>query len=416
MIKVLSKTQPVHSKSTPIKIKLGLIANEFYDLSLGRMGGFGVAIRQVSDCFNYDPGLDVEPVFLSSGLSNTISESEVYAHGTRLILLPKDKSKCAQILNKEKFDIILTMDYRRNYRPIIEAMPRVPVIIWVHDPRTPYDMKRIEGTRIPGQGDNIPQGLKPVDCTSLAELVKKSKLPFSKRSILFAQPAKYYEEKVVGTYGIQPSEITFLPNIIEHVIEEPSNIKKTERPSVVFLARLDPYKRPWLFSELATYFPEVDFIFMGKNHFQGLGAWEQTSLSNNVRLMGHVDGEEKIRILSSAWVLVNTSIHEGLAISFLEALMCETPILSCVDSENVVSRYGVYVGRWDGTGQEAIPKFVEGLQRLLDDDDLRKRLAKNGKDWVKSTHCKSRFLEGFEHLCGESGVLKALNDRSMPDS
>ncbi|WP_299413479.1 glycosyltransferase family 4 protein [Acaryochloris sp. IP29b_bin.148] len=385
-------------------IKLGLIANEFYDLSLGRMGGFGVAIRQVADLFNKNQNLGVEPVFIAGNLSNVSDQTEVVAHGTRLLLLPQDKSKRTQQLKDEKFDIILTMDYRYNYRPIIESLPRVPVVIWVHDPRTPYDMKRIESTRIPGQGDNVPQGLKPVNCTSLSEVVKKSSSLFSKRSILFAQPAAYYEEKVVGTYGVQPPEITFLPNIIEHIIEEPANIVKSERPSVVFLARLDPYKRPWLFAELATYFPNVDFIFMGKNHFQGLGAWEPDSLPSNVKMMGHIDGEEKIQLLSSAWVLVNTSIHEGLAISFLEALMCETPVLSCVDSENVVSRYGIYVGRWDGSGREAVPRFVEGLQRLLDDKDLRNRLASQGKRWVKETHNRSQFIKSFQYLCQQAGV------------
>lgn len=387
------------------KIKLGLIANEFYDLSLGRMGGFGVAIRQVADLFNQKSELEVEPVFITGGLSETGGQTEVIAHGTRLLILPKDKHQRRQLLKNEKFDIVLTMDYRSNYRPIIDSLPRVPVIIWVHDPRTPYDMKRIESTRIPGQGDNVPQGLKPVNCTSLAEIVEKSNSPFSKRPIVFAQPAAYYEEKVVGTYGVQPSEITLLPNIIEHIIDEPQTIVKSEKPSVVFLARLDPYKRPWLFAELATYFPEVDFIFMGKNHFQGLGAWEPDSLPSNVKMMGHIDGEEKIRLLSSAWVLVNTSIHEGLAISFLEALMCETPILSCVDSENVVSRYGVYVGRWDGSGREALPKFVEGLQRLLDDKNLRERLANQGKKWVKETHNKSQFIESFRYLCQQVGVI-----------
>lgn len=395
----ITKDRTVDTSAIPKnKIKLGLIANEFYDLSLGRMGGFGVAIRQVADLFNQNSELGVEPVFITGGLSD-VSETEVMAHGTRLLILPKDKHQRRQLLNNEKFDIILTMDYRSNYRPIIDALPRVPVIIWVHDPRTPYDMKRIESTRIPGQGDNVPQGLKPVNCTSLAEIVKKSNSPFSKRPILFAQPAAYYEEKVVGTYGVEPSEITLLPNIIEHIIDEPKTIVKSEKPSVVFLARLDPYKRPWLFAELATYFPEVDFIFMGKNHFQGLGAWEPDSLPSNVKMMGHIDGEEKIRILSSAWVLANTSIHEGLAISFLEALMCETPILSCVDSENVVSRYGVYVGRWDGSGREALPKFVESLQRLLDDKDLRNRLAIDGKRWVKSSHNQERFIESFKYLC-----------------
>ena len=87
-------------------------------------------------------------------------------------------------------------------------------------------------------------------------------------------------------------------------------------PKLFFLARLDPYKRPWLFAELARHFPEVEFLFLGKAHHRGEGAWEPNELPDNVKLMGHISGEQKTRILSSAWVLVNTSIHEGLAVSF----------------------------------------------------------------------------------------------------
>ncbi|MCP2730929.1 hypothetical protein [Limnofasciculus baicalensis] len=128
-----------------------------------------------------------------------------------------------------------------------------------------------------------------------------------KRPVLFATPAPFLKDKVLGTYGVQPLTVTFLPNIID---PEPGEVIKSEHPTVVFLARLDPHKRPWLFVELARHFPPVEFIFLGKPHFQGEGAWEPDSLPDNVQLMGHVDGEEKVRILSSAWVLINTSITE----------------------------------------------------------------------------------------------------------
>jgi glycosyltransferase involved in cell wall biosynthesis len=194
---------------------------------------------------------------------------------------------------------------------------------------------------------------------------------------------------------VQPAEVTMLPNIIDI---EPGEVIKSAKPTVIFLARLDPYKRPWLFAELARYFPEVEFIFLGQAHFRGEGAWEPKALPDNVKVLGHVDGDKKVGILSAAWVLVNTSIHEGLAVSFLEALRCETPLLSCVDPQNVVSRFGIYVGRCDGSGMEAIPKFVEGLTRLLENGELRLRLGKEGAAWVRETHNKKRFLAAFFEL------------------
>jgi glycosyltransferase involved in cell wall biosynthesis len=383
------------------KIKLGVVANEFFELSLGRMGGFGWATRQVAKCFGRDPSLGVDVVFLAGETYGTPEYPESTIHNTRIVLRQKNKLEYYRRLWAERFDLILSIDYRPNYRSIFWVLPRTPILVWVRDPRPPEDMAKINTARIPGAEDIFPQGLKSPDCTSLAEVVNISKWLI--RPILFATPAPFLRDKVLGTYGVQPSTVTFLPNIIDI---EPGEVIKSEKPTVVFLARLDPYKRPWLFVELARHFPDVEFIFLGKPHFKGEGAWEPNNLPNNVQLMGHVDGKEKIRILSSAWVLINTSIHEGLAVSFQEALKCETPLLSCLDPENVVSRFGIYVGRYDGTGMEGIPKFIEGLTHLLENKELRTRLGKEGREWVTENHNKSRFVEVFYNLCSKVGVLR----------
>ncbi|MGF1492530.1 MAG: glycosyltransferase family 4 protein [Microcoleaceae cyanobacterium] len=390
------------------QLKLGIVSNEFFDPSLGRMGGFGMAVRQVAECFQSNPGLNFEPVFIAAQLRESEShpQKEIRVHNTRLLLRPRNRLEFIQRIRAEKLDVLLTMDYRIHYRPIFWMLPRTPIIIWVHDPRTSYDTYRITSTRLPGE-EAVPQGLKPVDCTSLAQVVRISR--WTNRSVLFATPAMYLSEKILDTYGVKvPTEqVIFLPNMMEHILGSQSGeiqVQKSQRPTVVFLARLDPYKRPWVFVELARYFPEVEFIMMGKPHFEGRGSWQPTDLPTNIKLMGHVDGEEKMKILSSAWVLVNTSIHEGLAISFLEAFAHEIPVLSCVDPENVVSRYGIYVGRWEGTGMAAIPYFVDGLKRLLESPELRHRLGKAGREWVENTHNQRNFLRGFKQLCDQAQV------------
>ncbi|MTJ12502.1 glycosyltransferase family 4 protein [Anabaena sp. UHCC 0187] len=370
------------------------------------MGGFGWASRQVANCFGSDSealrrnrNLGIDVVFLAGETYAKPGQLVDKIHNTPIILRDRNRLEYCRRIWAEGFDLILSIDYRPSYRYLFWLLPRTPIIVWVRDPRPPEDMAKINTARIPGFEDIQPQGLKSADCTSLAGVVNVSK--WLRRPVLFATPAPFLKDKVLGTYGVQPPEVTFLPNIIDL---EPGEVVKSEKPTVVFLARLDPYKRPWLFAELARHFPDVEFIFLGKPHFEGKGAWEPNSLPNNVRLMGHVDGEEKVRILSEAWVLINTSIHEGLAVSFQEALKCETPLLSCLDPENVVSRFGIYVGRYDGTGMEAIPKFVEGLKTLLEDKELRTRLGKEGRKWVTENHNQERFVKVFYEMCRNVGV------------
>jgi glycosyltransferase involved in cell wall biosynthesis len=177
--------------------------------------------------------------------------------------------------------------------------------------------------------------------------------------------------------------------------------------TVVYLGRLYPIKRPWLFFELARAMPDIEFVCLGQAHLTGEGSWSPGAVPDNLRMLGRLDGLAKIEVLASAWVLVNTSIHEALPMSFLEALACETPIVSCQPAGDLVDRYGIYVGRWDGTGQDGLPAFQQGVRRLLDDTELRGRLGRNGREWVAGTHNAPRFLAAVGHLLSRAGVRRS---------
>jgi glycosyltransferase involved in cell wall biosynthesis len=275
------------------------------------------------------------------------------------------------------------------------------VIVWVRDPRPPDAAARIAAVRIPGQDDVVPQGLMSHDGSSLATIARES--AWFGRPLLMASPSPHLIARVEGSYGFEPWEFHLLPNPL---LSAPPAVPKSARPSVVFLGRLDPYKRPWLFAALARAFPEVEFRFLGQSHFTGPGSWSADDLPANVRLYGHVWEAEKMKMLSEAWVAINTSIHEGLAVSFLEALSCGTPLLSCVDTGFVVSRYGVYVGRFDGSGVEALPAFERALRDLLGDETRRRDLGDAGREWVQRTHTRQTFLDAFDRLCRRGGLSR----------
>lgn len=363
------------------------------------MGGFGWAARQVARLFKERPRAGFEAVFLTRTLPPADDGARARMHDTPLITRDRGWLPSARGVRAQRLDVLLTIDHRPSYRFFAAALPRTPIIVWARDPRTPEDVRKINTLRIPGAEGERPQGIHEVDCTSLGVIVRASRL--LARPVLFATPAPSLAAKMFDTYGVAPPRVSFLPNIIDL---NPGEVTKSVRPSVVFLGRLDPVKRPWLFAELAGRFPRVDFLFMGRRHFEGEGAWRPAGLPPNVRLLGHVDGAEKLRTLSSAWALVNTSIHEGLAVSFLEALACETPVISCQNPEEIVSRFGIYVGRWDGDGLAALPGFGAALSRLLEDAETRVRLGREGRSWVAEMHSPARFLDAFRSLCASAGL------------
>jgi glycosyltransferase involved in cell wall biosynthesis len=377
------------------RIKLGIVSNEFFGHEIGGMGGFGWAARQVANLFNKHPQHGVEAVFLNRTLQCTNNQ----VHNTPIIARDGGRLSSLRMLRAERIDLLLMIDYRPSYRFFAGALPRTPIIVWVRDPRTSEDVREIKTLRVPGAGALLPQGTEAIDCTSLGKIVRASRL--LRRPVLFATPAPHLATKVPAAYRVKPAEVSFLPNIVDLY---PGEVSKSTAPRVVFLGRFDPIKRPWLFAKLAEQFPEVEFLFIGQSHFEGEGAWQPADLPANVSLLGHVDGAEKLKTLASAWALVNTSIHEGLAVSFLEALACETPIISSQNPGDVVSRFGVYVGRWDGDGLDALPHFGEALKRLLPDSATRARLGKEGRAWVAETHSPAQFLRAYRALCASVGV------------
>lgn len=381
------------------RLKLGVITDEFFDASLGRLGGFGWAARRLGEIFNADPSLNVDLVYVAGEHVATPGRSEAHVHGSRVILRQQSRLANVVAMQRENFDLLLSIDYNLGYSVYLRALPRTPAIVWVRDPRTPADAARIRAVRIPHASNDVPQGLMSHDGRSLARIAREATV--LRRRLLLATPTPLLVRKLEGAYGFEPWAFHLLPNPVSVA---PTDRAKSVRPTVAFLARLDPYKRPWLFAELAQHFPHVEFRFLGQSHFTGAGSFDASNLPPNVRLLGHVGEAEKQRLLCEAWVAINTSVHEGLAVSFLEALACETPLLSCVNTGYVVSRFGIYTGSFDGSGIESIDAFREGLQTLLGNAELRADLGARGRAWVESVHSVSGFVEHFRRLAGLMGV------------
>lgn len=393
---------PIFTRRRPKRIKLGVVANEFFDRNVGRMGGFGWAAAQVARCFAMDAGLGVDVVYLTGGSGPQGDPEEVVVHGVRL-LKRAGPTPYTDRVRREAPDLLLLIDYRPDYLDVLEAVPRTPVILWVRDPRPPEDVRKVQTLEIPDTPGVRPSGIDGIDCTSFGSLYRRSR--WRLRPVLVAAVTPFLRAKVPGTYGVAPRRVSHLPNII-HIPALPAS--KTANPSVVFLGRLDPVKRPWLLFQIARRLPRVDFLVLGAGYVEGPGGWTPSAVPANVRLLGHVDGPTKTEVVGAAWALVNTSIHEGLALSFLEALAVGTPIVSCQDPEDVTSRFGVFVGRWAGAGVDSVTPFVEALEGLLGDEARRARLGHDGRAWVAGTHTRERFLETFGALCRGVGLRPAF--------
>ena len=182
-------------------------------------------------------------------------------------------------------------------------------------------------------------------------------------------------EKLRRKYGFAQD-----PGLLATAVDLNRNVVKADVPTVCFIGRLDRRKRPQLFFELARRFPHVRFLAAGRSNDP---AWEtelRTRYGNtpNLELLGFVDQFESARlqsILSQSWILVNTSVREGLPTSFLEALANRCALLSSVDPGGVTQRFGYHVRD---------ENFVAGLAALLENDTWRERGAA-GWEYVRES-------------------------------
>jgi len=172
-----------------------------------------------------------------------------------------------------------------------------------------------------------------------------------------------------------PGDPPFLPSPIAVPTAAP---RKSPRPTVCFVARWDRRKRPELFFELARRRPDVRFVAVGKGQDADYDAELRRRYGRlpNLEMPGFIDqfsGSVLSDLLGESWILANTAEREGLPTSFLEAFAHGCAILSRVDPDHLVSRYGEVVDA---------DAFGAGLDRLLAGDAWQAR-GEGGRRYVQ---------------------------------
>ncbi len=214
-------------------------------------------------------------------------------------------------------------------------------------------------------------------------------------------PAHFLKEKAKRIYHYR-SEIGFLPT----PTEVPAHVVKSEKPSVLYMGRIDPRKRLELMLELAKDFPEVTFKIAGKARVPDYETQLKKTFSQfpNIQFLGFIDqfkGDAHSRLLSEAWILMNTAVREGLPNSFVEAAGHCCAILSHVNPDQFASGFGYHVKDAD---------FHQGLHSLLK-DNLWKKMGEKGYAYVNSTYEVKAAMDAHEEMYKKAFEKKNLSHK-----
>jgi len=147
--------------------------------------------------------------------------------------------------------------------------------------------------------------------------------------------------------------------------------------------------------------PDVKLIIGGKGKL--LGYYRKMAydfgLKDNVEFHGFIPEEKIVEYYSRSSVFVLPSIspkQEGFGIVALEALACETPIISTeivgVASDVKKSKSGIIIPPKD------VDKLVKAIVKILNNENLSKEMGRNGRKLVKTSYTWYKVAKMVERV------------------
>ena len=194
----------------------------------------------------------------------------------------------------------------------------------------------------------------------------------------------YQAMDLMGTYGIEKSKIRVIPAGIDIGYYE--NVQKKDLRAeygydeiIVYLGRLQERSKGISYLIRAMKSIErknVGLLLIGEGPDRRLyeKMIREEGLNEKVKVLGRLDYDTKSPIQKSADVIVVPSIYDVFCLTFAESLACGVPVVA------------FDMPFWKGLYDDAAlfvkkdPKsLAEGIERMLDDKNLRKQVISNGQ-------------------------------------
>lgn len=392
------------SSATPFRI--GVVVNEFFCSEYPPLGGFGLTAKNLATFFNRQPSMNGQVVALLPPYRG-VGSAPTRLHDTPVLQVPTALHQIGQargILQRARLDLIVAIDYYPSYFTRLAATPTTPLLLWLRDPRAPQDWERIlslAGTDFPCEYRGPGQGQGTFKFYRELEFVRR----LLRRKFLCAVQESWLLPRAraacpwIGETAVRlVNRITIMP--------PPSSSAKAERPTLLFVGRLMPVKRPWMFFEIAKRRPDYDFWVVGE-HGRRTELKEIVAAARTIPNLHFLDRRidaDLHRVFERAWMLVNTSLHEGMPQSVLDSLACGVPVVSGLDLGGTVERFGIAVGTPHGDGLDEIDAFCCAIDRLVHNPGERHRLGANAHRFAEANYSDKAFACQFASVMDRLGI------------
>ena len=370
------------------KIKIALLIDEFFGGAGTAFGGYGFLARKYICKYIPDNNFEID-VLMGRG-THQFQATKYNVDGIDLYYLPKSRLCAKQWLKRKNYDIYLSIELTNSYALECETNLNKKLILWIQDPRPWSDWREIETVNLFREYCYYNQ--------KIYDTVNKL---YNQNRVKFISQGYFLNDKAKDLYRLHNDvDIQYLPNPVD-IDEDFDVLTYPKDNSIIYLGRIESVKRGWLFCEIAKRMPEYTFYVLGQSFREkdkNESIMSKYQNIPNLHFVGHVEGEVKNNYVKNAKILVNTSIHEALPVSFLEALAYGTLLVSNRNPENLTSQFGTWVGDVLGDGFEDVDKYIEAIRGLIENDDKRKKLSLAGCNYVKEIHNVSKFKKDLTNV------------------
>jgi glycosyltransferase involved in cell wall biosynthesis len=375
------------------KYRVALLVDEFFGGWDTAIGGYGALARKYICKYIPDEQLQID-LLLDIQDSREARSKEI--DGTTLYRLPSLPIDRQLWFEKQAYDLFLSIEMTFvSFKILSELLADTPLLYWIQDPR---DLKLYQ-TR--SRSVNI---LRDDDWAYIDEVSTWIQKLMKRNRVSFISQGASLSEIARNLYQIpEHVPIRDLPNPVEIDFEYRLNDPEKEN-KVIFLGRLEAQKRVWIVCELAKRMPQYQFYVVGATgkgrseaaNAKALEPYRNTDGSSkikNLTFTGHLDGNLKIHHIKTAKILLNTSIWEGIPVSWLEALSYGTLIVSAFDRDDIVGRFGTFVGEilGDGTDEGSLDPIIKAIDHWMSRDVERNAKAHTAIEFVRQRHSVKEF-------------------------
>lgn len=201
----------------------------------------------------------------------------------------------------------------------------------------------------------------------------------------------FIRNSAIDEFGFDPSRCTTIHCGVDHSLFYPRPKEELEivrqryditAPFILFTGSVEPRKN--LKGLLKAYISLPEHIHRDiKLLIVGFSGWQHTEImqiiqthTKDIRYLGYVPKEDLACLYNLAEVFVYPSFYEGFGLPPLEAMACGTPVIVSNTSAmpEVCGDGAIYVNPDD------MSQLTQAILTLLEDMDMRKRLAKQGEN------------------------------------